>query len=622
MKNLIGQVLSQRYRVMEYIGRGGMADVYKVWDQKRSVELAMKVLREDLAEDKVFLRRFTREGQTLAKLSHPSIVRFYGLEQNDEIAFMLMDFIDGTTLRKEIFKSNKRGVSVHFTLKVMRAVCSALFYAHSQGMVHCDIKPGNILISQNGSIFLTDFGISRMSDAATMTMVGMGTPAYMAPEQAKGFEPKIQTDIYALGVVLFEMLTGGERPFVGEQGETTGSLSERIRWEQINLEPPSPRQYNPNISPELEAVVLKCMQKNPEDRYQNVLEFLQDLETALDNPSDIESEGVQDPSIENQIEDAAGTVAGPKSGTKKWLIPAIAAACVIFVICLFSIAGGAGLAGLFRNRKPATQSAAIYHSRTPTERMVSFSSTPAPEQKEVVLQPTQTARVVKPSATSEPARSATRTHTSQPTRTATSRPPTATKKPSSSSDPDVYFPLSGCAHSIVHLHDWVLVSKDGEELFMRSNSDNHPTNNIIDNFYIGELAEVINGPECSYGWLMWEIRKADGTVGWVSESDGDTFWLDVQETRKICSSSYPESMVAVGDEAFVAILPPVSNRVRNGAGTSYEQIGSINPGERIKIMDGPECNDGYIWWYVRSLKTGLEGWTAESDNSSQFLIPD
>lgn len=280
MSLLIGKTLASRYRLEEFIGRGGMAEVYKVWDAQRSTFLAMKVLNEDLAIDRVFLRRFQREAQTLAKLQHPRIVRFYGLEQVGPQAFMLLDYIEGKSLKRLIFDQDGP-VPFEYIETIFRSICTALQYAHTEGLVHCDMKPGNVMINRTGDVLVMDFGISRMADAATATMVGMGTPAYMAPEQARGLDPVPQTDIYALGIMLFEMLTGGERPFTGESAETTGSTSERVRWEQINLDAPSPRQWNPKVTPELETIIFKCLAKRPKDRYQTPLEFLNDLQHAL-----------------------------------------------------------------------------------------------------------------------------------------------------------------------------------------------------------------------------------------------------------------------------------------------------------------------------------------------------
>jgi serine/threonine protein kinase len=276
MNDLIGKTIGARYYVESFLGKGGMAEVYKVWDQERSVHLAMKILHADLAEDKVFLRRFKREAQTLSKLQHPNIVRFYGLEQADDLVYMLMDYVDGTTLRKEIFQS-KEPLSLPRILEIMRPVCAALYYAHKAGFVHCDVKPANIMIHKNGSIFLSDFGIARMTEASTVTMVGAGTPAYMSPEQALGETPVPQTDIYALGIILFEMLTGGDRPFTGESAKTTGTTNEKVRWEHMRLPAPPPSKYEPSITPAIDQIVLKCLEKSPSSRYLSAMDLLNDL---------------------------------------------------------------------------------------------------------------------------------------------------------------------------------------------------------------------------------------------------------------------------------------------------------------------------------------------------------
>ena len=281
MSDLIGRIIAGRYGVEAFLGHGGMADVYKVWDQRRTAYLAMKVLHEDLAEDNVFLRRFKREAQTLARLQHPNIVRFYGLEEDGDLAFLLMDYIEGTTLRKEIHRLNGQPFLMQRILEIMRPVCSALHYAHQSGFVHCDVKPANIMIHTNGTVLVSDFGIARISEASTATLVGAGTPAYMAPEQARGENPTPQTDIYALGVVLFEMLTGGERPFTGESAQIAGSNSEKIRWEQMKLDPPSPRKFVPTVSPGLEMIVMKCLSKDETKRYSNTLQLLNDLRQAF-----------------------------------------------------------------------------------------------------------------------------------------------------------------------------------------------------------------------------------------------------------------------------------------------------------------------------------------------------
>ena len=274
-----GQILKGRYRVDKFLGRGGMAEVYKVWDKQRSTFLAMKLLYEDLAVDRVFIRRFKREANTLAKLQHPYIVRFYGLEQEGPKAFILLDYINGKSMKRVIFDQGGP-FALEQIETIFHPICTALQYAHNKGLVHCDMKPGNVMVNRQGEVLVMDFGIARMTDAATATMVGMGTPAYMSPEQVLGLHPVPQTDIYALGILLFEMLTGGERPFTGEHAQTTGSTSEKVRWEQVNLPPPSPREYNPKITKQLESVLLKCLAKQPGARYQTPLELLNALERA------------------------------------------------------------------------------------------------------------------------------------------------------------------------------------------------------------------------------------------------------------------------------------------------------------------------------------------------------
>lgn len=163
MNDLIGKTIVKRYRVDSLLGRGGMGDVYKVWDSQRAVFLTMKVLHADLAEDRVFLRRFAREAETLSALQHPHIVRFYGLEQDGQLTFMLMDYVEGTTLRGQIFDTQKP-FTVEQVLKIIRPVCSALYYAHKMGRVHCDIKPANIMVKSNGDVLVADFGIARLME--------------------------------------------------------------------------------------------------------------------------------------------------------------------------------------------------------------------------------------------------------------------------------------------------------------------------------------------------------------------------------------------------------------------------------------------------------------------------
>lgn len=280
MNDLVGLTLLNRYRVERFIGRGAMAEVYQVWDTRRTTYLAMKLLHDELAMDSIFLRRFQREARTLSQLQHPNIVRFYGLEEDDQRVFILLDYVDGTTLQREIH-SAEGPLPLPRVMEIMRPVCSAIHYAHLQGHIHCDVKPSNILIHRNGNILVTDFGLAHLTEGATsVSVISGGTPAYMSPEQVRGEELTPQTDIYSLGVVLYELLTGGERPFTGENSSAAHTLRGNVLWEQVNLEAPSPRRFNRNLLPEVEAVVMRCLAKRPVDRFATTLELLVALEVA------------------------------------------------------------------------------------------------------------------------------------------------------------------------------------------------------------------------------------------------------------------------------------------------------------------------------------------------------
>ena len=301
MKSLIGKTLKNRYRVEESLGHGGMAEVYKVWDTQRGVPLAMKVLREDLAEDIVFLRRFEREAKNLTRLQHPNIVRCYGLEREGHTAFMLMDYIDGWTLRSEIFDAHGP-LPMNRILEIMRPICSALNYAHQMGMVHCDVKSANIMISKKGMVYLTDFGIARGMDATTSTMVGIGTPAYMAPELIKGQDPTPQTDIYALGIVLYEMLTGGERPFTGERATITGTTADKVRWEHLQLEPYPIAKKNKGVRTGIQNLINRCLEKKAKIRVQDTHEFFILLSELINETKNKREESQKNDNYINQKE--------------------------------------------------------------------------------------------------------------------------------------------------------------------------------------------------------------------------------------------------------------------------------------------------------------------------------
>ncbi len=256
-----------------------MADVYVALDAERRVDVAVKVIREDLAEDPEFLRRFAREAEALARLDHPNIVRFYSLEQQGRLAFIVMDYVQGETLRG-LLKQAGGPLPYATAVRVVKQVASALYYAHRRGVVHRDVKPGNIMVRADGTALLSDFGIARAADSASLVTLAVGTPAYMSPEQHRGEAASDRSDQYSLAVVAYEMLTG-RRPFLGETPVAGLSVaSQRVAWEHLYLPPPPPRSLCPGLPEAAEAVLLRALDKDPGRRYASVVEFAEALEQA------------------------------------------------------------------------------------------------------------------------------------------------------------------------------------------------------------------------------------------------------------------------------------------------------------------------------------------------------
>jgi serine/threonine protein kinase len=283
VKNLIGHTLLNQFRVDAFVASGGMGVVYRVWDLKRNVPLAMKILHADLADDPSLFKRFRREARALQKLTHPNIVPFYGIYQTGDLVFLLERYIDGPSLKDILRSYRHQPLPLQEVLAYLKALCAAVGYAHASGVIHCDIKPGNVMVDQGGNIYLTDFGIARHAESTTTTLATAGTAAYMAPEQIRGEPVNPATDVYALGILLFEMLTG-YRPFQGSVSGTDSDSStagERIRYEHLHIPPPDPKTFNPNISDFLAQVLLKALAKDPDERYSDTQMLFNEICSAI-----------------------------------------------------------------------------------------------------------------------------------------------------------------------------------------------------------------------------------------------------------------------------------------------------------------------------------------------------
>ena len=279
MDKYTGKRLDGRYEIHELLGVGGMAVVYRAYDTIDDRMVAIKILKDEFAGNSDFLRRFRNESKAIAVLSHPNIVKVYDVSFGDRIQYIVMEYVDGITLKQYLDQHKETAVpwkeALHFTTQILWA----LQHAHEKGIVHRDIKPQNIMLLQDGTIKVMDFGIARFarSETRTMTDKAIGSVHYIAPEQARGDVTDERADIYSVGVMLYEMLTG-RLPF-----EADNAVSVAIM--QLQANPTLPRDINPDIPEGLQEITMKAMQKAPSQRYQSAAEMLQDIETFRRNPA-------------------------------------------------------------------------------------------------------------------------------------------------------------------------------------------------------------------------------------------------------------------------------------------------------------------------------------------------
>lgn len=276
MDKYIGKRLDGRYEIHELLGVGGMAYVYKAYDNIEKRWVAIKILKEELAGNSDFLRRFRNESKAIAVLSHPNIVKVYDVSFGDRIQYIVMEYIDGITLKQYIEQQGeiKWREALYFTVQILRA----LQHAHEKGIIHRDIKPQNIMLLEDGTIKVTDFGIARFSQAETQTMTdkAIGSVHYIAPEQARGGYINDKADIYSVGVMLYEMLTG-QLPFVADNAVSVAIM-------QMQAEPTPPSRINASIPKGLEEITMHAMEKNPAQRFPSAADMLEDVERFRRNP--------------------------------------------------------------------------------------------------------------------------------------------------------------------------------------------------------------------------------------------------------------------------------------------------------------------------------------------------
>lgn len=335
MSDETGRILGNRYTVGPAIGRGGMAEVYRARDSRLGRTVAIKVLRTDLARDPSFLSRFRREAQAAAGLNHPTIVAVYDSGEDVEgvgadalsVPYIVMEYVDGQTVRDMIRGGNH--LSARESLQLTSGVLDALEYSHQHGIVHRDIKPGNIMRTPKGAVKVMDFGIARALADGGQTMTSsqtvMGTAQYLSPEQAKGEPVDARSDLYSTGVVLYEMLTG-RPPFVGDSPVS-------VAYQHVSEDPIPPSQLDPSIPPSVDAIVMNALNKNPEDRYQSAAEFKADVDRAMSGLPVVATLPVAAMSAEStRVMPAARPAEKPRRATNPWIWVLVALAVLALLI--------------------------------------------------------------------------------------------------------------------------------------------------------------------------------------------------------------------------------------------------------------------------------------------------
>jgi serine/threonine protein kinase len=362
-----GQMLGP-YRIINQVGRGGMATVYKAYQPSVDRYVAIKVLPSQLAESREFATRFQQEARIIAKLEHPHILPVFDYGESEGVAYFVMRYMDAGTLKERMIEG--RPLPLNDIDKLFTQLADALSYAHSRGIVHRDLKPANVLIDSHDNVFLTDFGIAKLLESAsprlTQTDAIMGTPAYISPEQAQGHTVDQRSDIYSLGIILYEMVTGSV-PFTAETPLA-------VLFKHISDPLPPPSLVKPDIPPDIEQVLLKALAKDPRDRFATAAEFVAAWERALQTKHTVqhipEAATVLPPRTTTGAQPrAATTTSMSRSGTPTaWIVGCLVAVCALF--------GLGGVALMASNSLRGTPTPTVL---PPTETVTSIPPTTAPQ---------------------------------------------------------------------------------------------------------------------------------------------------------------------------------------------------------------------------------------------------
>jgi serine/threonine-protein kinase len=578
--DLIGRRLGN-YDIVEEIGRGGMAVVYRAYQRSLNRHVAIKVLAPQLSFDQQFVERFQREARAAAKLQHPNIVVIHDVAHQQGVYFIVMELLEGRTLKQLI--EEKGSLSPERATRIVEQMASALDYAHLQGFVHRDVKPANIFVGKDDRATLTDFGIAKAAfETQHLTRTGMliGTPEYMSPEQAEGGKVDYRTDLYALGVVLYQMLAG-RVPF---QSTTPHATLHAVIYEP----PPSLRQIRPNLSPAVESVVLKAIEKQPAQRYQGGSEMVAALEAALaGQPHRVVAAPVPQP----------GALPTRRRAPVVWLVAALAVLLVLILAAVFLLLDGDGGK---ETPAPDATSVAIREtsttrvSRTATERAATSEPLTTPTSMTTDTQPPPTHSPLPPAATPIPP-----TGTPRPA-TDTPLPPTHTPPPPA--PPARFGRLAFSSNRDGSPEIYVVELAGGSPVRLTQNSANDW---LPDWSPDGTRITFTSHRTGSYD--LW-VMRADGSAktSWVATAAWDEYPRWAPDGQRISLSTTADTQGVPNSEIFVRRPNGSLHQITHS--TAEDQWADWSPDGRIVFTEGYKDSSDWDIYIVNADGSNRSVW--------------
>lgn len=660
MADLSGQTLGQ-YRLQELIGVGGMAAVYRAHQESMGRDVAIKVMAMQLAENEEFVARFEREAHVIARLQHPHILPVIDFGRDKSQVFLVMRLVEGGMLSQRLARST---LSVRQVEQFLTQIGSALEYAHQRGVIHRDLKPNNVLLDESDNAYLTDFGIAKMLAGATtsqlsLTATGsvMGTPAYMAPEQWRSEAVDARTDIYALGIILYEMLMG-VLPF---HSDTPFGMM----YKHFDAPPPAPSAINPALPHAMEQIVLRAMAKNGNDRYPSARQMAEEFSSAVRTmppdavnmplPRATPDQIAQATPPSQSRPPAAGTMATraaqlssesqvlrtpvptqarpaqPRAGGRGVLVGGVLVVLIVAaaVVGLLLMSGGDGDGG--DKTSPAgisaesgTQTAVALAGQPPDERETPRgdldTGTPKPDQ---TGPPLRTAIVLLPGDTDTPSPEPSTTLSDTPTREPSDTPSPEPSVTPSNTPTDTLTPTD--TPDLGQTADALLAQRLTQTASAWTDT---PTPDIE-----ASVIAAITGTAAA--WTDTPTSTLTPTAVPTLPPPPTRTPLPPSSTprptitpRPVLPTRTPQcstlrSRVDVGVGARTTLSPDESTRIRRAPGLSSPTDHSIPPGQTFWITDGPQCADSLVWWQVEGYDTSGEwaGWIAEGQGSTYWIEP-